>query len=302
MELLSPVGSKEAFVSAIDTGADAVYFGLRNFSARSEAKNINFYDTEVSENFAKNKNIKYFVAFNTLVKHEEINEAIKTIEFLQNLKIDGLIIQDLGLAKILKEYYPEIRLHASTQINIHNSFGAEFLANENFKRVVLSREIIFSEIKHIAKNVNKKIELEIFIHGAFCFAVSGLCLFSSYLGGFNGNRGRCKQPCRRIWKTENENENGYLFSPKDLELASFINEIKKINISSLKIEGRMKSAEYVYKVKKAYRLLLDSDEKDFEKVIVEAKNILSNDFLEKKLLVYFLKEIKVYLKLKFIIH
>ena len=166
------------------------------------------------------------------------------------------------MAKILNEYYPNIPLHASTQMNIHNSLGAEFLANENFKRVVLSRELTFSEIKHIAKNVKGKIELEIFIHGALCFAVSGLCLFSSYLGGFSGNRGRCKQPCRRIWETDKEK--GYLFSPKDFELIDFINEIKKINISSLKIEGRMKSAEYVYKVTKAYRMLLDSDEKDFE--------------------------------------
>lgn len=290
MELLSPAGSKESFVSAIEAGADAVYFGLQNFSARNEAKNLNFYDAEVLVNFAKNKNKKCFIAFNTLIKHDEISEAIKTIEFLQNLEVDGLIIQDLGLARILKEFYPNIPLHASTQMNIHNSLGAEFLANENFKRVVLSRELTFSEIKHIAKNVSKKIELEIFIHGALCFAVSGLCLFSSFLGGFSGNRGRCKQPCRRIW--QDEKEKGYLFSPKDLELASFINEIKKINISSLKIEGRMKSPEYVYKVTKAYRILLDSNEKNFKESFIESKNILSNDFSRQKTTCLFSKKDK----------
>src|SRR5574344_419294 len=242
MEILAPAGSKESFISAINAGADAVYLGTKKFNARIGANNLNFYDLQVLTDYAKNKNVKVYVTFNTLIKHEKISEAIKTIEELKVLNIDGIIVQDLGIARIVKEFYPEINLHGSTQLNIHNSKGAEILAENNFKRVVLSRELTFAEMKNIAKSVNSKIELEIFVHGALCFCVSGLCLFSSFIGGFSGNRGLCTQPCRRIWQSDNEK--GFLFSPKDFQLADFINDIKNIGIKSLKIEGRMRSSEY----------------------------------------------------------
>ncbi|MCK9582849.1 MAG: U32 family peptidase [Endomicrobiales bacterium] len=278
MELLAPVGSKEAFVSAIRAGANALYVGMPGFNARMSASSLSVYDLSVMLAFAKEKGVKVYIALNTLIKHEEIAEVVKSIARIEPLMPDGFIVQDLGVASIIKNYFPQINMHASTQMAVHNSMGVDFLAGHGFKRVVLARELSFSELKLIAKN--STVELEVFVHGALCFCISGQCLFSSFIGGLSANRGRCTQPCRRLWKSGTQT--GYLFSPKDLELASYIGKLKEIGISSLKIEGRMRSSEYVYKTVKAYRILIDAPKSGFEDALKEAKSILLEDTAREK--------------------
>ncbi|MCX5781354.1 MAG: U32 family peptidase, partial [Elusimicrobia bacterium] len=243
MELLAPVGSKESFITAIRAGADAVYIGVPDFNARISASKISFYDLEVLISHAHEKKVKVFLALNTLIKHEEIHDVVKNITYIEHLKPDALIIQDLGIAGIIRKYFPEIQLHASTQMAVHNRMGVDFLAQHGFKRAILARELSFAELNIIAKG--SPIPLEVFCHGALCFSLSGMCLFSSFIGGLSGNRGRCTQPCRRRW--QNGKNLGYLFSPRDLELAGHIGKLKKIGIASFKIEGRMRSSEYVYR-------------------------------------------------------
>ena len=250
MEILAPAGSKESFIAAINAGCDSVYVGLKEFNARINASNLNFHDLNVLTDYAHSKNVKVYVVLNILLKHEEINDAVKVIAQIAKIGVDAVIVQDLGLARIINDYYPDLRLHASTQLACHNSSGAKVLAGLGFKRVVLARELTLSEIKSITKS-NKNIEYEIFVHGALCFSISGMCLFSSLIGGFSGNRGRCTQPCRRIWHSQKAD--GYLFSPKDLELFDYLEKIQKTGVCSLKIEGRMRSSEYVYRAVSQYK-------------------------------------------------
>lgn len=283
MELLAPVGSKESFVTAIRAGADAIYIGVPDFNARISASKISLYDLQILFDYAHDKGIKVYLALNTLIKHEEIHEVVKNIAAIDKCSPDAFIVQDLGIANIIKKYFQNIPLHASTQMAVHNRMGVEFLAQQGFKRVIMARELSFSELKVIAKN--SPIPIEIFCHGALCFCLSGMCLFSSFIGGLSGNRGRCTQPCRRLW--QNGKNQGYLFSPRDLELAEHIHKLKEIGISSLKIEGRMRSSEYVYRTVKAYRLLIDASEKDFSHALKEARFILSGDTAREKTICLF---------------
>ena len=278
IELLAPCGNEESFMAAVSAGADAVYVGLKDFSARAKAKNFSYKQLNEICNYAKNKNVKVFVALNTLVKDSEIKNIIKSLEQISFAQADAIIVQDLGVANLSKKYFPKIALHASTQLVIHNSYGAKQAEKAGFKRAVLARELSFDDIKKIKNNSN--IELEIFCHGALCFCVSGLCLFSSFIGGYSGNRGYCTQPCRRLWTADGKN--GYFLSPKDFQLADYIKQIKNIGITSLKIEGRLKSADYVTKTVKAYRLLIDSDEKNYEQNLKQAKEILALDYARQK--------------------
>lgn len=250
MEILAPAGSKESFIAAIKAGADAVYAGLEDFNARINASNLNLYDLEVLTGYAHSKNVKVYLVLNILIKHEEINDAVQMLARISGIGVDAVIVQDLGLARIIKDYYPDLRLHASTQLACHNSSGAKVLAGLGFKRVVLARELTLSEIKLITR-ADKTIEYEIFVHGALCFSISGMCLLSSLLGGFSGNRGRCTQPCRRLW--HGEKAAGYLFSPKDLELLGHLRKIRETGVHSLKIEGRMRSSEYVCRAVSQYK-------------------------------------------------
>ncbi len=277
-KLLAPVGSKDALIAAVRAGADAVYIGAPGFNARMSSKSISFYDLAVLIDYAHEKGVKVFVAMNTLVKHAEMHEAVKIISGIDKLGADAFIIQDLGLAAIIKEYFENIEMHASTQLAAHNRMGVEALAEAGFKRVILARELSYPELKIIAKG--SPVELEVFCHGAICFSVSGQCLFSSFIGGHSGNRGRCTQPCRRIWRQGKRK--GYLFSPRDLELAEHVRKLKKTGITSLKIEGRMRSAEYVYRTVKAYRLLIDASDDNFSGAMDEARRILSVDFAREK--------------------
>jgi putative protease len=278
MELLAPVGSKESFVTAIRGGANAVYVGVPDFNARIAAANINLYDLQVMIAHAHEKKVKVFLALNTLIKHEEISDAVKSISYVAQLNPDAVIVQDLGIASIIRKYYPELHLHASTQLAVHNRMGVDFLARQGFQRVIMARELSFSELKIVVKG--SPIPIEIFCHGALCFSLSGMCLFSSFIGGMSGNRGRCTQPCRRLW--QNGGKDGYIFSPRDMEFAEHINKLKKIGVASLKIEGRMRSSEYVYKTVTAYRMLIDASDADFPAALKEAKTILAGDAAREK--------------------
>lgn len=278
IELLAPAGNKESFLSAVEAGCDAVYIGLKNFSARAKAKNFSYPQLYRLCDYAKERNVKVFVAFNTLIKQNEISEALRSLEQINSSGADAVIIQDLALANLAGKYFPRLGLHASTQMAMHNSFGAKQAEQIGFTRAVLSRELSLDQIKSIKRN--SSIELEVFCHGALCFSVSGLCLFSSYIGGYSGNRGKCTQPCRRLWNIENKE--GFFLSPKDLELACYINLLKEAGITSVKIEGRMKSPDYVYKTVKAYRLLLDAGKDGFNGALKQARQILSFDYARKK--------------------
>jgi len=278
IELLAPSGNIESFMAAVSAGADAVYVGLKDFSARAKAKNFSYKQLNEICSYAHDKNVKVFVALNTLIKNSEIKNVLNSLEQISLARADAVIVQDLGAAYLSKKYFPNIRLHASTQLTIHNSYGAIQAKQMGFERAVLARELSFDEIKTIKNSSN--IELEIFCHGALCFCVSGLCLFSSFIGGYSGNRGHCTQPCRRLWTVDGKN--GYYLSPKDFQLIDYIKQIKDIGINSLKIEGRLKSADYVTKTVKAYRLLIDSDDKNYEQNLKQAKEILSLDYARQK--------------------
>ena len=278
IELLAPSGNIESFMAAVSAGADAVYVGLKDFSARAKAKNFSYKQLKEICSYAHQKNVKVFVAVNTLVKNLEIKSVLNTLEQISLSGADAIIVQDLGVAYLSKKYFPNIRLHASTQLTIHNSYGAIQAKQMGFERAVLARELSFDEIKSIKNKSN--IELEIFCHGALCFCVSGLCLFSSFIGGYSGNRGHCAQPCRRLWSVDGKK--GYFLSPKDFQLIDYIKQIKETGITSLKIEGRLKSADYVNKTVRAYRLLIDSDETNYEQNLKQAKEILSLDYARQK--------------------
>ena len=195
--------------------------------------------------YAHKKNTKVYITINTLIKNRELPELIKTLYFIEKLKADAVIFQDWAVFYIAKNLFPSLALHASTQMGIHNSTGANFAKKQGIKRVVLSREITKSELENIRKK--SKAELELFVHGALCYSFSGECLFSSFIGSCSGNRGQCKQPCRRLYNDK------FLFNLSDLQLLDYVQYLEEIEIDSLKIEGRMKSAEYVYNVVTAYK-------------------------------------------------
>jgi len=253
MEILAPAGTKEALVAAVEAGADSVYMGIKEMNARRKAKNFNLYDVEVMLDYLHAKGKKLYITLNILMKQREIPEVFDIVNKLASLGIDGVILQDSGLLHIIRKYFPELPCHASTQMTVHNSAGVKFLEREGFSRAILARELSIKEIQEIQKSTSMK--LEIFAHGALCFCISGLCIASSFIGGRSGNRGLCTQPCRRLWKTGKKK--GYLLSTRDLQALAHIHTLKNIGVAAIKIEGRMRSAEYVGKVVGAYRKALD---------------------------------------------
>ena len=271
-ELLLPAGNIEAFFAAVEGGADAVYLGLKNFNARGRAKNFTIGQLQSILKEAEIAKVKVYVTLNTLIKNFELADLIDTLYLLSQTTVSAVIIQDLGTYYIAHKFFPSLTLHASTQMSIHNSLGAEFMREKGFERVILARELTLSELKKIVKRTS--VELEIFTHGALCYSFSGQCLFSSYLGGMSANRGLCRQPCRRIY-TDNSKEK-YLFNLKDNQQIGLVSEFKKLGISSLKIEGRMKSAEYVFNTAKAYRMALENEDK------TEISNRISKDLAREK--------------------
>ena len=258
-ELLAPAGTPEAAWAALAYGADAVYAGLPRFSARAEAGNFTAETLNELIGYAHHLGRRVYVTFNTLVQQSELNAALETLALIRDLNADGVIVQDMGVVRLIQKNFPQLRLHASTQLAVHNLEGAKQLAELGFKRVVLARELNLNEIAQISRNCG--IETETFIHGALCYSYSGLCLFSSHLLGRSGNRGRCAYCCRQPFRTA-DGEETLPFSMKDFSAADHLPEILAAGVSSLKIEGRMKSPLYVAAVTDFYRKALAGDNAD----------------------------------------
>ena len=274
VELLAPVGSLESFFAALENGADAVYCGLKDFSARAKAKNFTLPEVEKMAAYAHRQHRRLYIALNTLIKEKELPQLVGILADLAGIGIDGLIIQDLGVWRLARNHFPQLPLHASTQLAVHNTAGVAMLEQMGFTRAVLARELSLTEIGEIRRQ--STIELEHFVHGALCFSVSGQCLFSSAASGMSGNRGRCAQPCRRRYL--NREQPGYHFSTSDFCALSLLPQLLKAGVISLKIEGRMKSAEYVARVVAAYRLVLDAPENGRKQAMQEAEEQLALSF------------------------
>lgn len=259
LELLAPAGSFEALRAAVANGADAVYLGGERFNARYGASNFTDEELKAALDYAKERDVKIYVTLNTLIKDDEMNEVLQFAGFVYEEGADALIVQDIGLAGLLHRTFPDLKLHASTQMTIMNSNGVMMCEDMGIKRVVPARELSIKELEVIAKSCRS--EIEIFIHGALCVSYSGQCLLSSYIGGRSGNRGQCAQPCRLPWRISADGRDwsgeSYLMSTRDLMGLAELPLIKRIGISSLKIEGRMKSPEYVAIVTGIYRKYLD---------------------------------------------
>ena len=262
IELLAPVGSMESLHAAIENGADAVYLGGRLFNARAGATNFDNEELKEAVKIAHLKGVRVYVTANILVDQGEMKDILDYIKYLYEIDVDAIIVQDLGLLRLVRKLFPLLEVHASTQMTINNEYGVKLLENEGVSRVVLARETSIDEIKRIKVNTN--IDLEGFIHGALCVSYSGQCLMSSLIGGRSGNRGTCAQPCRMAYSIVDHNgklvkdwDKKYVLSPKDLNTIHNIPEIIQAGISSLKIEGRLKKPEYVATVVKSYRKALD---------------------------------------------
>ncbi|MBN2669477.1 MAG: U32 family peptidase [Bacteroidales bacterium] len=251
-ELLLPAGKVENFRAAVKGGANAVYLGLKQFNARARASNFSHFEFLSVLEEAKEHNVKVYVTLNTVIKNEELPALLDFLWFLSKTKIDAVIIQDWGVYYLIKKHFAQLSVHASTQMGYHNSLATDYAFEKQIDRVILARELTQQELITIGEKT--KVELEIFVHGALCYSFSGMCLFSSYLGGAGANRGLCAQPRRRAYGKSNQ---PYVFSLKDNQLIEQIEILKKMNISSLKIEGRLKSAEYVYNTALSYRKAID---------------------------------------------
>ncbi|MBR5301807.1 MAG: U32 family peptidase [Clostridia bacterium] len=254
MELLSPAGNREALVAAVSCGADAVYLGYTAFGARSYAGNFDAEQLKEAIEYAHERGKKIFVTVNTLVKQCETDDLCDVLELLCNCGADAAIVQDLGAARLARARFPELTLHASTQMTVNNAQGAKLLGDLGFTRVVPARECSLEELRNMA---DTGVEIEAFAHGALCVAVSGQCLFSSMIGGRSGNRGRCAQPCRLPYKLD-DGTSGYLLSTRDLMLIDKIPQMRDAGVYSFKLEGRMKRPEYVGVITRAYREAIDA--------------------------------------------
>jgi putative protease len=256
-ELLAPAGGYDAALAAFQYGADAVYVGLPRFSARAEAENISFEQLGLLLAYARSFTPakKVYVTFNTLVPETDFPAVIEALAALEELAPDGVIIQDLGVARLIRDYFPSLTLHASTQLVAHNVDGVLALKELGFKRVVLARELSCAEIKEIVEAC--AVEIEVFVHGALCYSTSGLCLFSAMTHERSGNRGRCAYCCREGFSCDSEKGTRYPFSMKDLALAPMLDKVVKTGAHSLKIEGRMKSPLYVACLCDYYRKKMD---------------------------------------------
>ncbi|HUI92135.1 MAG TPA: peptidase U32 family protein [Chitinivibrionales bacterium] len=277
MELLAPAGTVESFRAAIDAGANAVYLGLTGFNARLRARNFTVKTLSYAVPFAHDRNVKVYVTFNTLVKQAELESAVHFLYQLEQIGVDAIIVQDLGIAIIIRKNFPRLRLHASTQMSVHNTSGLEACRRLDIRRAVAARELTIAEIGKLCAAGG--VEIEAFAHGALCYSLSGMCLASSFFGGMSGNRGRCTQVCRRAFdKVPAAGEAaGYFFSPNDLWAIDLLPQLADAGVASLKIEGRMKGAQYVRTVVAAYRMALDNPQKT-----TAAKEMLRHDMGRRK--------------------
>ncbi len=281
-ELLAPAGNIESLDAALGEGADAVYLGLKSFNARLRTTNFAWNQFEAAVQSVHRQGKKIYVTVNTVCEERETERLYRFLSYLDKVGPDGLIVQDFGVIRMCQEFFPNMELHASTQMNVESAAAANLLSKEGVKRVVLARELGLEEIKQIKQNTNA--ELEMFVHGALCVSESGLCLFSSFLGGKSANRGMCAQACRRYYTAEYQEgiKQGYYFSPCDMQLIDHIPDLMELGIDSFKIEGRMKSAEYVGSVVAAYRYVIDHWKEDRKGVIAAGKRMLASDFARTK--------------------
>ncbi len=256
-EILSPVGSKEMLIAAVRSGADAVYLGAKDFSARRNAENFDIGELKEAVKYCHIRNVKVYLALNILIKEAELESAFLLAQSAYNCGIDGIITEDLGLAKILRKKIPQLPLHASTQMSVHSAVALPILKKLGFTRVVVAREMSHRDLKCFCQKAKElEIEVEVFIHGALCMCMSGQCQLSAFLGSRSGNRGLCAGPCRLPFSAENGT--GYDLSLKDLSLLDYLEELSEMGVSSFKIEGRMKRPEYVAAVTAAVRQRFDN--------------------------------------------
>ena len=283
VELLAPAGGLDAAFAAFHFGADAIYLGLKKFSARAEAENFTLEEldevTAYAHSFDPPKRV--FVTINTLIRQDELPELIETLAALEDIGVDAVILQDLGVYRAIRTHFPRLELHGSTQMAVHNRAGAQTLARLGFHRVVLARELTFEEVNDIT--ATSDVETEVFIHGALCYSYSGLCLFSSQTLGRSGNRGKCAYSCRDSYDVadapltlrdgsavKRDPRQGFPFSMKDLALPDHLPALRATGVSCFKIEGRKKSPLYVATTTDYYRKLLDGTLKPDERPLVEA--------------------------------
>ena len=283
MELLAPAGTIAAFEAALQAGADAVYVGAPGLNARALARDFTFAEIAAMTSHAHDRGKRLYVAMNSLMKEEELRLGLETLDTLARIGADALIIQDLGLLHLARRFFPNLPLHASTLMTVTTSLGAAWFRDLGFRRVVLARELSLAEIRTIGERGG--VDLEIFIHGAMCFSYSGLCRFSSLHGGRSSLRGQCVQPCRRRWDWLPSGKRpaaaggcgGYLFSMNDLSGIDHLEAARASGVVSLKIEGRLKSVEYVRSTVRAYRLALDALDappERRERLLTEARQCL----------------------------
>lgn len=258
-EILAPVGNLSMLYGAIAANADSFYLGLDDFSARAYAENFTIGNIEEIIDYIHLFGKKIYITINTLIKDFEMEKVIANIEKLYKYGVDGLIIQDIGLFSIIKDKFPNLKLHASTQMAVRDYYGAKYLSSIGFDRIVIARECPIEEIKKIK---SLPIEIEVFVHGSLCVSYSGECLMSSYFGGRSANRGRCAGPCRQKYQLISEGKKfpyDYYLNMKDLNTIDKLDELIELEVDSIKIEGRMKTPEYVHSVVKNYRSKIDEN-------------------------------------------
>lgn len=274
VELLSPVGTPRSLQAAVENGADAVYFGVGKFNARRRAENLTMRELREAVSYAHEHGVKVYLTFNILVKNEELQEFFDDVSEAYSRGIDGVIIQHLSFARLLKDTFPDLSIHSSTQAAVSNSYYADLLSGVD--RVTLPRELLLAQVRAFIEKT--AIETEVFVHGALCVSYSGQCLFSSFLGGRSGNRGLCAQPCRKSYN------GSYPLSTKDLCLVRRVPELIAAGIASFKIEGRLRSPQYTALATRVYRLAVDSyyegefcvPEREFKELALE----FNRDFTE----------------------
>lgn len=284
-ELLAPAGNMDCLLAAINAGCDAVYLSGKNFGARSFASNFSREELIEAVNLSHLYGVKVYITVNTLIYDSEIDYFLDYIDFIHKIGVDAVIMQDIGMIDYIRKTYPNLEIHASTQMHIHNLEGVKLCEKLGIKRVVLARETSIELINEIKKKTN--IELEIFIHGALCMSYSGQCLMSAMIGKRSGNRGTCAQSCRQIYSLEIDGKlkekDKYLLSTKDLNTLENIPKLIDMHINSLKIEGRMKRPEYVYLITSIYRKAIDNyvnfgKTKITDEAIKEIKKIFNREF------------------------
>ncbi|MDR3282805.1 MAG: U32 family peptidase [Candidatus Methanoplasma sp.] len=247
MEILSPAGSPEGLVASVKGGCDAVYMGGKAFSARAFSDNFTDKELEGAIGYAHDNGVKAYVAVNTLIKDAEMSDALSYVRFLQDVGVDAVIVQDLGLLKTIRRL--DIKKHASTQMGIHTREGLEWCADNGIDRAILARELTFEEIKSMVSG-GSPVETEVFVQGALCYCISGGCLFSSVIGGRSGNRGQCAQPCRKRYSKDGKG--GFILSSADIYGIDWLARLDEIGVAAAKIEGRMRSTAYAYLSSKIY--------------------------------------------------